>query len=85
MRGESHVKLHGTLVPIRAEVQSLDMLSAHADGDEIMDWLRGFERAPRMTFVNHGEPAAADCLRMRIRDELQWPVRVADQGEVWEA
>lgn len=85
VRGESHVKLHGTLVPIRAEVQSLDMLSAHADGDEIMDWLRGFARAPRMTFVNHGEPAAADCLRMRIRDELGWPVRVADQGEAWEA
>ncbi len=85
VRGESHVKLHGTLVPIRAEVQCLDMLSAHADGDEIMDWLRGFERPPRMTFVNHGEPAAADCLRMRIRDELHWPTRVADQGEVWEA
>ena len=85
VRGESHVKLHGKLVPIRAEVQSLDMLSAHADGDEIMDWLRRINRPPRMTFVNHGEPAAADCLRMRIRDELDWRTRVADQGESWEA
>jgi metallo-beta-lactamase family protein len=72
-------------VPIRAEVESLDMLSAHADGDEILAWLSKLERAPGMTFVNHGEPAAADCMRIRIRDELHWPVRVADQGETWEA
>lgn len=85
IRGETHVKIHGKLVPIRAEVQSLDMLSAHADGDEILAWLRNFERPPRITFVNHGEPAAADCLRMRIRDELHWRTRAADQGEVWNA
>jgi metallo-beta-lactamase family protein len=85
VRGEPTIKLHGETIPIRAEVQSLDMLSAHADGDEIITWLRHFERAPRMTFVNHGEPAAADCLRLRIRDELHWRTRVADQGESWEA
>jgi metallo-beta-lactamase family protein len=73
------------MVPIRAEVQSLDMLSAHADGDEILAWLRPLERPPAMTFVNHGEPAAADCLRVRIRDELGWRVRVADQGEIFDA
>lgn len=84
VRGEASVKLHGEMVPIRAEVQSLDMLSAHADGDEILAWLGHFERAPRMTIINHGEPAAADCLRVRIRDELGWRTRVADQGEVFE-
>ncbi|MFO0689115.1 MAG: MBL fold metallo-hydrolase [Myxococcota bacterium] len=85
VRGETSVKLHGAMVPIRAEVQSLDMLSAHADGDEILAWLRHFERAPAMTFVNHGEPAAADRLRVRIRDELGWRVRVADQDERFDA
>lgn len=85
VRGETQVRLHGKTVPIRAEVESLDMLSAHADGDEILAWLSKLERAPRMTFVNHGEPAAADCMRIRIREELGWRVRVADQGETWEA
>lgn len=85
VRGEPVVKLHGEHVPIRAEVQNLDMLSAHADADEILDWLRPLARAPRMVFVNHGEPAAADGLRLRIRDELGWPVHVADQGETWSA
>lgn len=83
VRGETQVRLHGRSVPIRAEVESLDMLSAHADADEIVAWLANFEHAPRMTFINHGEPPAADALRIRVRDELGFRVRVADHGEIW--
>jgi metallo-beta-lactamase family protein len=72
------VKIHGGYVPIRAEVANLQMLSAHADADEIMSWLRGFAMPPRMTFVIHGEPAAADALRHRIAEELGWPCMVPD-------
>jgi metallo-beta-lactamase family protein len=53
----------------------MDTLSAHADTDEIMQWLRGFARPPRHTFVTHGEPAAADALRQRIERELHWACR----------
>jgi metallo-beta-lactamase family protein len=79
--GVRDVKIHGTLVPVRADVKSLDMLSAHADANEIMAWLSKFGRAPRMTFVTHGEPAAADALRYRIEHELDWPVTVPDYKE----
>jgi len=54
----------------------LDTLSAHADGDEIVEWLRGFSAAPRQTFVTHGEPAAADAMRQRIERELHWSCHV---------
>ena len=43
-----------------------------------MAWMRGFETAPRQTFVVHGEPEAADTLRLRIKDELAWTVQVAE-------
>lgn len=76
LAGASEVKIHGSYVPVRAEVVNLDMLSAHADADEIIDWLRKFERGPRMTFVTHGEPEASDALRHRIEEELAWPCRV---------
>jgi metallo-beta-lactamase family protein len=48
------------------------MFSAHADATEIVRWLRGFEHAPRMTFITHGEPAAAEALKQRINQELDW-------------
>lgn len=82
VEGSETVKIHGEYVPIRAEVDSLPMLSAHADGNEILRWLGGFEQAPRETFVVHGEPAAADALRLRIKDELGWKCRVPEQGDV---
>jgi metallo-beta-lactamase family protein len=79
--GADSIKIHGNYVPVRAEVKNLDMLSGHADADEIIRWLRGFKSAPHTTFITHGEPAASDALRHRIEEELGWPCRVPDHGE----
>jgi metallo-beta-lactamase family protein len=56
-------------------------MSAHADAGEIMRWLSGFSRAPRMTYLVHGEPVALDALAARITRELSWPVHVAAYRE----
>lgn len=79
--GVDTVKIHGEYVPVRAEVQNLSMLSAHADADEILRWLRNFRRPPRMAFITHGEPTASDVLRRRIQDELGWACRVPEHLE----
>jgi metallo-beta-lactamase family protein len=70
--GAERIKIHGAWLPVRAEIQLLDALSAHADANELIEWMRGFGEAPRQAFVTHGEPAAADALRLRIQDELGW-------------
>lgn len=79
--GAKAVKIHGRYVPINAEVTLLDNLSAHADAVEILDWLHQFHTPPRVTFITHGEPAAADALRLRIEETLGWQVRVPDYME----
>ncbi|PMX29452.1 MULTISPECIES: MBL fold metallo-hydrolase RNA specificity domain-containing protein [unclassified Pseudomonas] len=76
--GAPSVRIHGQDVPIRAEVVPMQTLSAHADADEIMQWLRGFKRAPKHTYVVHGEPNASDVLRRRISQELGWSVSVPE-------
>ena len=76
--GETPIKIHGEFVPVRATVSQLEGFSGHADANGLMAWLRGFEAPPRQAFVVHGEPAAADALRLRIQDELHWPVRVPE-------
>jgi len=81
LAGADSVKIHGAYVPIRAEVAIINNLSAHADYSEIMDWLKGFRKVPRRTFVTHGEPAAADALRHRIEESLGWSCRVPDYLE----
>ena len=52
--------------------------SGHADANELMQWLRGFHKPPRHTYVVHGEPQASDTLRLRIADELGWRVSVPE-------
>jgi metallo-beta-lactamase family protein len=79
LAGAETIKIHGEYHAIRAPVENLSMLSAHADSDEILRWLRGFTRAPRMTFVTHGEPTASDALRHRIEEELGWSCMVPEQ------
>ena len=79
--GAREVKIHGEYVPVRAQVSALEGFSGHADADELLAWLRQMHGQPRQTFVVHGEPEAADTLRMRLKDELGWPARVPQHGE----
>jgi metallo-beta-lactamase family protein len=72
VEGAKEVKIHGQWVQVKAEVANLPMLSAHADYEEILRWLSGLKRPPRKTFIVHGEPHAADALRVRIQDRLGW-------------
>jgi metallo-beta-lactamase family protein len=56
-------------------------MSAHADSGEILRWLSNFTRAPRMTYLVHGEPAALNALAAKIGDDLRWPVHIAVHQE----
>jgi metallo-beta-lactamase family protein len=84
MDGADEVKIHGEKVPVRAEVKLIDTLSAHADADEILGWLRQFHRPPKMTFITHGEPLASEALRKRIEEELHWECEVPDYLETFD-
>lgn len=78
LAGEKETRIHGEWIPVRADIEQLDMLSAHADAAEIIRWLKGFASPPRRTFIVHGEPAASEALRVRIDRELGWPGEVVD-------
>jgi metallo-beta-lactamase family protein len=82
--GAREVKIHGEYVAVKAEVSHLEGFSGHADADGVLDWLRGFEAPPERCFVVHGEPAAADALRLRIKDELGWRVAVPEHGATFD-
>jgi len=80
--GASEVKIHGEYVPVRAQVSHMEGFSGHADRDELMGWMRHLRRPPAQTFVVHGEPDAADALRLAIERELGWKARVPQHGQV---
>lgn len=79
--GAREVKIHGEWIDIKAEVADLTTLSAHADSDELMRWVGGFEAPPRKTFVVHGEPTSSRALLDRIEAELGWACAIPRMGE----
>jgi metallo-beta-lactamase family protein len=79
--GARLVRIHGQDVPVAAEVAALESMSAHADSNEIVRWLRGFKTKPATTFLVHGEPGAMDTLAGRIRQDFAWVVRTPAYGE----
>jgi len=80
-RGAERVKIHGSWIPVEAEVVQLDMFSAHADQDGLLEWLASAEEPPGEVLLVHGEPLAADALRLRIQEELGLPVRAVEFQE----
>jgi metallo-beta-lactamase family protein len=79
-QGASALKMHGTFVSVAATVTTVNGLSAHADRDEMLGWLSRFRRAPRRTYVVHGEPKPAEALATAVGERLGWRVEVAADG-----
>ena len=76
------VRIHGIDVPVRAHIETLDGLSAHADRDDIFRWLSGFQRPPRQVYLVHGEALHAERLAEAIRSRFGWQVTIPHDGDV---
>ena len=72
LSGKKEIKMHGQMIPIRAQIEVISSFSAHADYAEILEWLRHFDTPPKKTFITHGEPEARLALKQKIEKELNW-------------
>jgi metallo-beta-lactamase family protein len=79
--GAHEVKIHGRLISVGATIARIDAMSAHADQQEILRWLGGFEKLPTQTFLVHGEPDAQVTLKQAIVDSLGWNVDIPALGD----
>jgi metallo-beta-lactamase family protein len=82
--GAKFTRLHGRDIPVAAEIQSIDAMSAHADANEIRRWLGGFTRPPKLTCLVHGDVGPMDALKARIERELHWTVKTPNHLETFE-
>jgi len=78
--GEKRVHIFGEELAVRASVHTIGGLSAHADRETLLGWLRGFGRAPSRTFVVHGEADTACGFAGTIAEQLGWRVEAPAAG-----
>lgn len=82
--GDRDVRIHGQMRRVRASIEHIQGLSAHADQSGLIHWLRQLNAAPRQIFLTHGEKAAATQLSQRIQQNLGWPVTIPSYLDVVE-
>ena len=70
--GAPEVRIHGHQATVRARIDRIDSMSAHADRGEIVRWLRTMPSAPQRVCLVHGEPGPMDALKQMIVQQLGW-------------
>jgi len=64
--GWKSVRIFGIPEQVEAEVAVLDALSAHADAEELLDWMKPMVAGLKKVFLVHGEPAQSAALAEAI-------------------
>ncbi len=82
--GAKKIKIHGKTYQVNAKIKKIDSLSAHADYNEILEWLGYFESGPKKVFITHGEKESAESLKKKIEEKFGWSVMVPKYLESFE-
>lgn len=82
--GETHVTIHGEEIDVKAQIHNMEGFSAHADKNEMLAWLRGFQRLPHKIFVTHGEENAAESFAALVAETFDVKTEVPRLGDVFD-
>jgi metallo-beta-lactamase family protein len=66
---QREVKIFGETHQLRAQVETINGLSAHADRSELLNWTGNLAKRPHHTFIVHGEEEAALALADALQKE----------------
>lgn len=81
--GIKRVRVLGEEIAVQAQIKMLDGFSAHADSQQIIDWIGHItEPKPAKIFVVHGEPTAQEALKAQIHKEFGIEVYIPFRGDV---
>jgi metallo-beta-lactamase family protein len=81
IEGQPKVRIHGQYYPVRAKIVQIQGLSAHADQQDLLRWLRYLRAEPREIFLTHGDQDKAEALAGLVANELGWRTRIPGYKE----
>jgi metallo-beta-lactamase family protein len=84
LEGKKEVKIHGQKISVNAKIENISGFSGHADYNEIIAWLMGFNRPPKKTFIVHGEPDASKALAEKIKSKFGWDTVIPEFEQTFE-
>ena len=82
--GTEELKFFGKEYKVKARVELLDGLSGHADQEELLHWVSELEQPPDQLHLIHGEPEAAESLRIKLNEHYGWDAHIPELFEIIE-
>ncbi len=70
LEGVEQVTLFGEDITVRARIVSLEGFSAHADRNELINWVSKFKKMPAQVILVHGEKNALQSLADALEEQL---------------
>ena len=58
--GAKRIEIYGSEIVVKAEIYNFTGLSAHADREGLIKWVKGFKKKPEKIFLSHGEDEVCD-------------------------
>jgi metallo-beta-lactamase family protein len=80
----TEVRIFGEPMRVRAEISSLDELSAHADQSELLAWIKPMAASLRQVFLVHGEPQQSATLAKLLHTTYGLNAVVPTPGQSFE-
>jgi metallo-beta-lactamase family protein len=82
LEGSKDIRIYGKEVPVRAKVDKINGLSAHADRTELLKWSGALQRPPKATYLVHGEPEASQAFANTLTKKKWNAVVAEDRAQV---
>jgi metallo-beta-lactamase family protein len=77
------VRIFGEEIAVKAHIDEITGLSAHADQAQLLAWASHFQ-PPRLTILIHGELNSALTLEKLLEEKLHFKVVVAEPAEIFD-
>lgn len=81
--GEKEISILGRLLPVKAKVYTIGGFSAHADRDELLEWLKAIKTKPEI-FIVHGEPEIIDIFQKSIEERFNFKCHCPERLSTYE-
>ncbi|WP_323789535.1 MBL fold metallo-hydrolase [Psychroserpens sp.] len=80
--GTHEIRFFGKYYPVNATIKNIESLSAHADQQDLINWMKNIKNIPEQVYLIHGEPTALDAFRVKIKSIYHWNVKIPKLTDV---
>ena len=78
------VKIFGREYSVKAEVEVMNVFSAHADSNDLLNYALGLKESLKKIFLVHGEEKQSSILANSLKDEGFSDVIIPSKGNIFE-